>query len=139
MKHIPAVMAMMALLATSAASASAAAMSYPQLEACAGYTQRMQTEAPALLAQDRRNAELRNYYNAGNGSQDDKLAFNQQMQKYRQDVIALNQVKEAFAQQCAGRNARMSDVEKLPDALRQAWRRGLDHVEVPYLGPSTTP
>ena len=114
----------------------ASTMSYEQLETCAGYVQRMRAESPALVAEDRGNAELRQYYNAGNGTHGDKLAFNRRMDRYRQDVIALNRVRQAFAGQCAGRAVRLRDVEQLPEPARSAWRRGLDDIEVPYLGPS---
>lgn len=118
--------------------ASASTMSYAQLETCAGYAQRMRSESPALVAQDRGNAQLRAHYNAGNGTQDEKIAFNRRMAQYRQDVIALNRVRQAFAEQCAGHSVRQRDVERLPEPARSAWRRGLDDVEVPYLGPSDT-
>lgn len=114
-------------------------MTYEQLKICAGYTQSLQTRAPALLAQDQENARLRDYYNAGNGRHEDKLAFNQHMAQYRAEVAELNRIKQAYTDDCLKCDVSPQDVERLPEPLRGSWRRGLADVQVPYLGPSTAP
>lgn len=83
-------------------------------------------EQRAALGDDDQAARAR--YNA------EAEVFNERMARYRADLQAVNELKAHYAQHCAQRAYRRSDLEALPKAHQRAMRQGLADVQVPHGG-----
>ncbi|MEQ8799431.1 MAG: hypothetical protein RJQ08_00555 [Salinisphaeraceae bacterium] len=60
-------------------------------------------------------------------------AFNEDIAEFRDEVIAVNDTKQWYHDNCANRAYRRSDLEALPADQAAAMRAGLADVEVPYI------
>lgn len=65
--------------------------------------------------------------------QSETLAFNAQVETYKDEVRAVNAVKQDYDRSCANRSYRRADLDAMPAQAREAMRRGLSDVQVPYL------
>lgn len=60
-------------------------------------------------------------------------SFNEDIAAFRDEVMAVNDTKQWYHDNCANRSYRRSDLEALPAAQAAAMRAGLADVEVPYI------
>ncbi len=60
-------------------------------------------------------------------------AFNEDIAEFRDEVIAINDTKKWYHDNCANRAYRRSDLDALPADQAAAMRAGLADVEVPYI------
>ena len=86
----------------------------------------------AALDPDDLNAGL-NYRQRLKQHQSETLAFNAQIEAYKDEVRSINTVKQDYDRNCANRSYRRADLEAMPESARNAMRRGLSDVQVPYL------
>lgn len=149
------------LLLAGTAHAQAEPLSADALAQCAQQVRQLRGEAPRLLA---RNARLdaqresirrrqRAMTEAANAIGSDDLetgldyserrrvlneeakAFNAEIARIRDEIAAINIVKQQYAANCAQRSYRRSDFERLSPEAQAAMRAGLDGIEVPYIEP----
>lgn len=116
-----------------------------ELARCASQVQRLQQESARLTAVAQRHDALRTelgeemqaigdsetrraQYNAR------ATAFNEEVQAFARELAEINRVKADYAEQCANRQYRQTDLEALPAEQQEAMRAGLDGVLVPYDG-----
>lgn len=59
-------------------------------------------------------------------------AFNEDVADFEEALQEVNAMRDRYSERCAKRDYRREDLEALPEALREAMRRGLDDVSVPY-------
>lgn len=113
------------------------------LAECAEQVQTLRSEAQRLNAQAAQQAERRERLEAQrqNLHEDSESreryneaarAFNEDVAAFQEELTAINALKARYAENCAGRDYRRSDLDALPEAHRKAMRRGLDDVSVPY-------
>lgn len=142
-----------------------APLSATELAQCAQWVAQLQTVSPQLLQRSDAIAATRQQIEAERRAQqtqsvrlrDDDLeqglslfeqrealnqraiALNRQLKTLREDIAANSQVRDQYDATCSGRPYARQDLEALPDAQRQAMRRGLGHVQVPYLPDQLSP
>ncbi|WP_043769393.1 hypothetical protein [Algiphilus aromaticivorans] len=74
----------------------------------------------------RENSESRKRYNEA------ARAFNDKVAAFQEELAEINALKTRYAENCASRDYRREDLDALPQAQREAMRRGLSGVRVPY-------
>lgn len=143
-----------------AAAANNTPLTAPALQQCANHALTLRTESARLLrenaALDVRRASINQRLDAlqteraalppddldrglalherNRQYQEDARVFNEDIDTYKQKVIALNEVRQTYDAECADRSYQRSDLEALPAAAQDAMRRGLSDVQVPFLG-----
>lgn len=148
-----------AMTASAAVHAEAAPLSVAELARCAGDALHLRDESARLNqlnakldqrreALNRRSAALeaesaqldRSNLDAGlelNARQKQHNAeaesFNGEIARIRQDISAINGVKDNYDRNCSQRPYRRNDLATLPPAAQAAMRAGLADVAVPYL------
>lgn len=66
--------------------------------------------------------------------------YNRDMARFRSDVVAINEIKQTYDQNCANRSFRQADFQQLSKALQFAMRAGLSDIRVPRLAnPQDSP
>lgn len=65
----------------------------------------------------------------------DANSFNGEIARIRDDITAINGIKDRYDRSCSERPYRRNDLAALPAAAQAAMRSGLADVEVPYLDP----
>ncbi len=92
---------------------------------------KLQAEGDALPADDLRGHlalnERRKQHN------EETVAFNAQIAQLKQQIGAVNVVRQQYDQNCSSRSYRRTDFNGLAPDAQQAMRAGLDDVRVPYL------
>lgn len=152
-------------VATCAAQAQSGPLSLPELRRCAAQVQELRTESSRIMRQHARNEQRRETYNQRSEAlrneraslsaeelragldfhdrnqrhQDELKAFNTEIEQFKHEIIAVNVLKRNYEQTCASRPYRRSELDALPEAEREAMRRGLSDVQVPYLDPAALP
>lgn len=150
-----------AALSAQVAHAQAEPLGAEALAQCAQQVRHLRSEAPRLLA---RNAQLDVQRESiqqrqramtaeaqGIGSEDLKAgldyserrrvlndeakAFNLEIERIKNEIRAINAVKQQYAANCAQRSYRRSDFERLDPEAQAAMRAGLEGIEVPYTEP----
>lgn len=137
---------MWALASPAVEAQQAQALAPQELAQCAQMIQTLGVESARLnqraAAFDRRRAAL-GAQPLGSGDGGDTqawarnnslaAAFNRDMEQFRLAVVQINEVKQTYERQCAGRPYRQSDLEKLPAAAQAAMHGGLAGVRVPFI------
>lgn len=155
----------LALLVAAPAQADNAPLELATLRNCASQVQQLRSDATRLNANtaqldvrrtalDRRSAALQaetaqldrdnlratlDLQQRRKQHNDELLAFNAEIARHRQAIVAVNQVKQRYAQDCADRPYRRADFQRLPADAQAAMRAGLDDIEVPYLDSAASP
>ncbi|MGB0218980.1 MAG: hypothetical protein ACPGJF_06570 [Sinimarinibacterium flocculans] len=149
------------LLVAGSAWAQSEPLDADALARCAQQVQQLRSEAPRLLARNAQLDEQRESIqqrqralaaeakgigsedlNAGLGYSerrralnDEARAFNAEIERIRDEIRAINVVKQQYAANCAQRSYRRSDFERLSPQAQAAMRAGMDGIEVPYTEP----
>lgn len=96
-----------------------------------------QLENQALATDDLKGGlELRQRVQQHNA---ETSAFNAEIDKIREEITALNALRDDYDRHCARRSYRRADLDHLPEPARNAMRAGLAGVQVPYLDPDQPP
>ena len=66
---------------------------------------------------------------------DEARAFNAEIERIKDEIRAINVVKQQYAANCAQRSYRRSDFERLSPQAQAAMRAGMGGIEVPYTEP----
>lgn len=144
-------------LAASDAQAERAPLSAAELAQCADQVQTLRARSAQLNEKnaefEKRRADIKTRTNAlknseasantgtqASSSHNQKnirlkatiAQFNDDIEQFRNKVVALNQVKENYDAGCSGRSYRRSDFSNLKPASRAAMKAGLGDVQVPY-------
>lgn len=137
-------------------------LSVPELRRCAAQVQELRAESGRILAQNARNDLRRDalnqrsealrserarlsaedlksglgFHDRNQRHRDELIAFNTEVEQLKRDIVAVDALKRDYQTGCASRPYRRSDLDALPETERNAMRRGLADVEVPYLDPA---
>lgn len=89
-------------------------------------------ESEAAPRADGLNANLARYERRQQ-LEDEMTVFNEQIERIRGEIAALNGVWKEYDARCANRAYRRGDLERLPPDAQRAMRAGLADVQVPYI------
>ncbi|MES0874104.1 hypothetical protein [Sinimarinibacterium thermocellulolyticum] len=149
------------LLLAGAAHAQNEPLTAEALARCAQQVLHLRSEAPRLMA---RNAELDlqresiqqrqraladeaksigvddlraglDYTERRRALNDEARAFNAAIERIKDEIRAINLVKQRYDADCARRSYRRADFERLSPEAQAAMRAGLDGIVVPYTEP----
>jgi chromosome segregation ATPase len=152
---------MLVLFAAGTAQAQTEPLGGEALAQCAQQVQQLRSEAPRLLARNdeldvqRESIQQRqralSAEAAGIGSDDlqagldyserrrllnqEASTFNAEIERIKDEIRAINVVKQQYAANCAQRSYRRSDFERLRPQAQAAMRAGMEGIEVPYTEP----
>lgn len=157
--------ALVAVLACGSVQAELPPLTADGLARCAAQVQSLRAESQRLVQKNTQIDQRRNFINARTAALDaeraqlppdqlaagldfhtrakrhreETVAFNAEVEQFKREVIAVNQVKQDYDRSCANRSYRRKDLEAMPETARNAMRIGLSDVQVPYLDPSAIP
>lgn len=120
-----------------------------ELAHCAAQVQLMRSESERLWAQadadKERREQLRALYKKSSDSPEQLLryneqaqAFNKRMYLFRLEVGDINEVRDAYENDCANRPYQRERLNDLPEAKAQAMREGLGDVRLPRIRAAET-
>ena len=131
------------LVGSGAGLAAGLRIGFGALAQCAEQVKALRSEAERLNAQAAEQAERRKRLEAQRQNLHDDSesreryneaarAFNEEVAAFQEELTEINALKTRYAENCASRDYRREDFDALPQAQREAMRRGLSDVRVPY-------